>query len=74
MTECDFVNELMEERTLSNFREALVRVIKGRFPAAVTPDVEFAIAHQPSLTLLREWLDAAGTAHTADDFLAVLRR
>jgi hypothetical protein len=74
MTESDFVNELVEEFRLSDFREALLRVIRGRFPQAVTTDVERTIADQPSLALLREWLDAAGTARTAEDFLAALRR
>jgi hypothetical protein len=74
MTESDAVNELLEEYALSTFRKALLRVIKGRLPAAVTPDVERAIKDQPSLALLEEWLDAASTSETAEDFLAVLRR
>jgi hypothetical protein len=74
MTESAFVNELMEENTLRTLRGALLRVIRGRFPTAITPDVERTIADQPSVSLLGEWLDAAGTSETAEDFVAVLRR
>jgi hypothetical protein len=74
MTESAFINELIEEDRLNTFREALRQVIKGRFPTAVTPDVERAIADQPSLALLEDWLDAACTAQTGEEVLAVLRR
>jgi len=74
MTESAVVNEILEQGEVKGLREALLLVIQGRFPTMMTPDVKRAIADQPSLALLRQWLAAAGTATTADDFLAVLRR
>jgi hypothetical protein len=74
-TESAFMNQFIERAAQQCFREALLRVIKGRFPTeAGTLDVQWAIAHQTCLARLRQWLDAAGTASTADDFLAVLHR
>jgi hypothetical protein len=74
MTESAFVNELLEEFRLSDFRDMLRLVIKERFPEALTADVERAIADQPNLALLREWVTAALRARSAEDFLTVLRR
>src|SRR5262249_38565572 len=67
-------NELIEMGQMEMARTDLIRVIRLRFPDLLTPDVEQAVADQPSLPLMKTWLDAAFEAKTADDFLAVLRR
>ena len=75
MTESTVVNEIIELGALRMARKDLLRLVRLRFPALLTPDVERAIADQPSLALMQTWLDAAfdpGT--TAESFLAVLRR
>jgi hypothetical protein len=74
MTESPLLNELMEATKLDAGRRYLREAIQARFPELLTPDVERAIADQPSLGLLHSWFSAALRANTADDFLAVLRR
>jgi hypothetical protein len=74
MTESPYANSLTAEARLNERRESLREVIRARFPEALTPDVERAIAAQPSLTLLRDWLTAAAAARAPEDFLAALRR
>jgi hypothetical protein len=74
MTESAVVNEILEQGEMRATRRDLLRVIRLRFPELLTPDVERAIADQPSYPLLKTWLDAAFEAKSADDFLAVLRR
>lgn len=74
MTESQVYNEILEQGEMRLARVDLTRVIRLRFPAILTPDVERAIADQPNLRLMRDWLDAAFTVATADELLAVLRR
>jgi len=74
MTESALANELIEQGEMRGLRESLLRFLRGRFPAILSPEVRRAIADQPSLALMRDWLDAAATSNTADEFLAVLRR
>ncbi len=75
MTESAVVNEIIELGELRASRAALLRLVRLRFPALLTPDVERAIADQPSLTLMKTWLDAAfDPAVTPESFLALLRR
>jgi hypothetical protein len=73
MTESAVVNEFIQEGEMRGIRDSLLRAIRFRFPAILTPDVERAIADQPSLDLLREWDEAIFTVNTAEEFLAVLR-
>ncbi len=74
MTESAVANRMIELGEMRMGRESLLRAIRFRFPEIVTPDVERAIADQPSLPLLREWNEAVFTVNTADEFLAILRR
>ncbi len=78
MTESQVVNRWIakaeEQRDLINAREYVLRALRLRFPDAVPPEVVETINAQPSAQLLREWFDAAMTAATLEDFLAVLRR
>ena len=74
MTESPLANELIDLVQMRVARMNLTRVIRLRFPELLTPDVERAIADQPNLALMLEWLDAAFTVPTAADLLAVLRR
>jgi hypothetical protein len=74
MTESAIANEMIELGAMRNAREALRVVLREHLPGALVPDVERAIAEQPSLRLLNDWLAAAARATTAEDFLAVLRR
>jgi hypothetical protein len=73
VTESPFINELIEQVRLRDAREALLLFLRARFPAAVTMEVERAVADQLDLALLGCWLDAAATSATPADFLAVLR-
>jgi hypothetical protein len=78
MTESNVVNQWVQEARdqtqIEDAREYLVRVLRRRFPAALTEDLLATINAQPSLTLLRDWFDAAIAALSQDEFLAVLRR
>jgi hypothetical protein len=75
MTESVIANRMIELGEMRMAREALLRVVRFRFPALLTLDVQRAIADQPSLTLMQTWLDAAfDPATTAESFLAVLHR
>jgi hypothetical protein len=75
MTESVVANRMIELGELRAKRDALLRVVRLRFPALLTPDIERAIADQPSLAVMKTWLDAAfDPAATAESFLAVLRR
>jgi hypothetical protein len=75
MTESAVVNEIIQLGELRMARNDLLRLVRLRFPALLTQDVERAIADQPSLALLKTWLDSAfDPATTAESFLAVLRR
>jgi hypothetical protein len=75
MTESAVINEYIELGELRAMRSTLLRLVRLRFPAILTPDVERAIADQPSLPLMKTWLDAAFDPNaTAESFLAVLRR
>ncbi len=73
MTESVIANSMIELGQMRATRATLLEFIKGRFPEALTTDVERAIADQPSLDLLREWVAAAARARTAEEFLEVLR-
>jgi hypothetical protein len=74
MTKSAIANEMIELGRMSMAREDLTSFLRGRFPEVLTPDVERAIADQPSLALLREWVAVAGRARSPEEFLAVLRR
>ena len=68
-------NELIEMGMLDSKREDLVLVIRLRFPAILTPDVEQAIADQPSLPVMKAWHAAAcNPATTAESFLGIVRQ
>ena len=78
MTESAVVQSWIEkatrEKELQTRREDLIRVLERRFPGSVPPEVVETINAQPSVPMLRQWLDEAVTASTIDDFRAVLRR
>jgi hypothetical protein len=78
MTESKVVNQWIEEALkqgrLEGARESILRVLRRRFPAALTEDVLGAINAQPSLDMLHGWLDGALAAFSAEEFLALLRR
>jgi hypothetical protein len=74
VTKSAVANEMISLGAMQATRADLRRGIQLRFPEILTPDVERAIADQPSLDLLRAWIDASYTATTPEEFLAVLRR
>jgi hypothetical protein len=78
MAESQVVNEWIEEAVqqtqIKEAREYLLRVLRQRFPAALTEDVLGTINAQPSLDMLRDWFEGALAALSAEEFLAVLRR
>jgi hypothetical protein len=68
-------NELILLGMIQASRESLPLLIRLRFPQALTPEVERAIAEQANLAVLRSWRDAAlAPAKTADAFLAIVRQ
>jgi hypothetical protein len=78
MTESQVVNRWVQEARdqahLEEARENLLRVLRKRFPAAVTPEVTQSINAQPSLQILHDWFDAAITAFSQEAFMATLRQ
>jgi hypothetical protein len=75
MTESVVANRMIELGELRRGRDDLLQLVRLRFPAILTPDVERAIIDQPSLALTKSWLAVAFDPQTtAESFLAVLRR
>jgi hypothetical protein len=74
VTESAIANRMIEIGMIRGARRSLLQLIRFRFPRALTPVVERAIADQPSLPVLEAWLDAAFTVGTAEDFLNALPR
>ncbi len=78
MTESAVVNrwvqEAVEQKGLDAAREFLVRLLERKFPGQVLPEVIGTINAQPSLNMLHDWFDAAVSAVSPEEFLAVLRR
>lgn len=75
VTESTVVNVVIAMAELHTTRRDVPDVIKLLFPQILTPEVEHAIADQPSLDVMNTWRKAASDpATTADDSLAVLRR
>jgi hypothetical protein len=74
MTESQVVNEWINQGELKNARQSVLRVLKKKFPGQVTEEVSQLILQQDSMDLLNDWLDAAATASSIAEFLAVLRQ
>jgi hypothetical protein len=74
VTESVIANEMIELGRKMVAREVVLDAIGIRFPEALTPEVERAIADQSDLPLLREWHLAALRATTGEEFVNVLRR
>jgi hypothetical protein len=72
--ESNFLNGFLETAAQQCFREVLMRILKARFPSAVTLDVQWAIAHQRCIAQLRQWIDAVARAQTAEEAVAILLR
>ncbi|MGL4550935.1 MAG: hypothetical protein ACRC33_07085 [Gemmataceae bacterium] len=77
-TESQVVNEWIltgvQKAQLDDHRSLLLRLVQLRFKTSVPPEVVETINSQPSVPILRDWFDAASTAATLDEFVAVLRR
>jgi hypothetical protein len=78
MTESNVVNrwvqEAREQARIEEARENLLRIVRRRFPTALTPEVVEVINTQPSLQILHDWFDTAIAAFSPEAFVAVLRR
>lgn len=78
MTESQVVNRWIEkaqlETEMKRARADLLRFVQKRFPGRAPPELADTINSQPSLSLLEEWIDAAATANSFEEFFAVLRR
>jgi hypothetical protein len=55
-------------------REAVLALLRARFPGLVSSEIVATINAQPSADLLTDWNTQAGTVLTIDDFRAYLRR
>jgi hypothetical protein len=77
MTESQVVNEWISQGKLAGelkaSREILLHILQRKFPGLVPEDVSRFISQQDSLPLLADWLDAALTAASIEEFIAVLR-
>jgi hypothetical protein len=74
VTESPLLNSWIAARELQWGREWLLRYLKVRFPADLTPEVIDTVNQQPNMTLLSSWYQAAIEAKSYDEFLTVLRR
>jgi len=63
-----------QEGHLLSSREHVLDAVQTRFPGAIPPEVVDLIRRQDSEAMLREWFQAALTAPSAEEFLAVVRR
>jgi hypothetical protein len=77
MTESAIVNEWIakaqEQTRFEELRNTTIRVLNARFPGQVSSDIIATINQQPSLELLREWIDQAALL-PLDKFREYLRR
>jgi hypothetical protein len=78
VTESQVVNrwiaQAQTEAKLERGRADVVRILEKRFAGQITAAIVATINAQPSLALLDEWMDAAITATTLEQFLAVVRQ
>jgi len=63
-----------EEAELRLARAVLLDLLKARFEIAIPEDVVSAIESQPSLAMLRSWIQKAGTLPSMEAFIQVLRQ
>jgi hypothetical protein len=77
MTESKVVNrwiqQVVEQDRLEVARQFLIRLLEGKFPGQVTPEVIGTINAQPSRPMLVDWFDQATQAATLADFARTLR-
>jgi len=76
-TESEVVNNWLRrgraEGELKAKRDGLARLLRNRFPDAVSGDAVRMVQQQQSLSLLEGWFDIASTVGSFDEFLAALR-
>ncbi len=78
MTESKVVNrwidEAEREARIAMSRKRLLQLVQSRFPGALPPEVVDLMGRQDSEDMLEEWFQAALSAPSAEEFLAVVRR
>jgi hypothetical protein len=74
LTETQEANERIAQGELRKERQLLLRMQDKRFPGAIPTDVTKLIIDQESLDLVIHWFDAAASAPTFADFIAVLKQ
>lgn len=70
----EWQNAAREAERIENHRNFLRRVLERRFGSPIAPEILAVIKAQPSAPLLLDWFDAAVSATSIEDFLAVVRR
>lgn len=70
----EWQNAAREVERIENHRSFLRRVLERRFGSPITPEILAVIKAQPSVPLLLDWFDAAMSATSIEEFLAVVRR
>lgn len=74
VTESQVMNEWIEQAELRKEQQLLQRLLHKRFPGAVAADITKLVSEQADPRTLNDWFDAAASAATYDEFLAVLKR
>ncbi|HYT90037.1 MAG TPA: hypothetical protein VEL76_15125 [Gemmataceae bacterium] len=77
MTESQVVNSWIEEavtrKELETTQQFLLWLLQKRFPGQVSPEAVQTINAQPSLAMLKDWLDQAYQVASMADFVRILR-
>jgi len=78
MTESMVVNRWIEraqaKTELKERRSFILRMLRHRFGDAIPEDVQETIDTQPSSEMLFQWIDAAMSVGSLQDFIAILHR
>jgi hypothetical protein len=74
MTESQVVNEWVAQAEIRKQRQLLLRLLNKRFPGEIPSDVTKLLNEQESSELLNYWFDAAASATTFAEFMAVLKQ
>lgn len=72
MRESTFMNEMRAEGAVKARQEALLQVLRLRFPKKLPTELMSAVKAQRDAAKLTAWLDVAVTAATPEEFQAAL--
>jgi hypothetical protein len=70
----EWIEEGSRKKVLDALRDALLSLLRTRFPGAVNQEIVDTITSQPSQKLLSDWITQTGSVSSIEDFVAYLRR